>query len=586
MAIDGIMLAACRKELSEKLQGAKINKIYQPQANFLTIDLRNNQQNYQLLVVIDPRQSRVHISRIDFSNPPKPPTFTMVLRKHLTQGRIASITQPGLERMLEIEIVSNTSKYQLYLEIMGRYSNVILADAEDNILDAMKRMGPDANSSRELIPKAKYQYPPAQDKINPYQLTREEQWWQLVGDDFRKYAYRAILNNVQGIGPESAREIVYQAAVEPETNYHQLSQQEKIAIKDSLFNYLTLIQEQDFQPVLGINQAEEIVYQSAFPLEHKNDVEDKEFASLGELFDYYYQEHILKQDFLKEKDRLQKIVNNYLEKNERQQNKVHGKLQESSSADKYQRWGELLKSQLHKITPGQEEVTVVDYYQEGQPEISIPLNSELSPAENAKKYFKKQRKLKKSRDHLIKELARLRHESKYLKEVEVNIEQAEDSEDLAEIKEELREENYLQQQKQKKNKAARKSPPRKYYSSQGYQILVGRNNRQNDRLTKKVANSDDLWVHTRKIAGSHVIVKNHTDSQIPQETIEEACLLAAYFSKARQSSNVPVDFTRVKNVRKPKGAKPGIVYYDNHETLYITPDDELIAEIAKNKAPN
>jgi len=582
MAIDGIMLAACRQELSRELLGAKINKVYQPKKNFLTIDLRNNQQNYQLLTVIDPRQSRVHISDISFDNPPQPPTFAMVLRKHLTHGLIKDITQPGLERMLEVDIASNTTVYRLYLEIMGRYSNVILVDSGGTVLDAMKRLGPDDKSARELIPGAGYRYPPAQDKVNPFELT-EDIWWERLGDDFRKYAFRAILNNVQGIGPESAREIVYQAGVDPETNYHELSRPEETAIKDSLFNFLELIKKEDFQPVLGQDREGEIVYQSAFPLKHQPEVEDLHFPSLKELFDFYYREHILKKDFLREKERLQSIINNYLEKNHNQQNKVREKLEASSEADKYQRWGELLKSQKHKISPGQQEIKVVDYYQEDQPEITIPLNPEKSPGENITRLFKKHSKLKKSRDHLIRELARLRHEDKYLQRVELEIDQAETSEDLAEITEELREENYLKDQQQPSRKSASKAPPRKYYSADGFQILVGRNNRQNDRLTKKIASQGDIWVHTRKIAGSHVIIKNHTSQEIPQTTIEEAALLAAYFSKARQSSNVPVDYTEIENVRKPKGAKPGIVYYDNHQTLYVTPEKEIIAEIVNRK---
>ncbi len=580
MAIDGIMLAACRQELAGELLGAKVNKIYQPKKDFLTIDLRNNQQNYQLLAVIDPRQSRVHLSDIDFDNPSQPPTFAMVLRKHLTHGRIKEISQPGLERMLEIDIESNSTVYRLYLEIMGRYSNVILVDSGGTVLDAMKRLGPDDKSARELIPKADYRYPPAQDKVSPKELT-EEIWWERLGDDFRKYAFRAVLNNVQGIGPESAREMVFQAGIDPEINYHELSRREEIAIKDSLFNYIELIKTEDFQPVLGRDEEGEIVYQSAFPLDHQSGVEDLHFPTLRELFDFYYREHIVKKDFLREKERLFGIINNYLDKNHSQQEKVREKLEKSSEADKYQKWGELLKSQKHKIAPGQEEIKVVDYYQEDQPKTTIPLDPERSPGENINRLFKKHSKLKKSRDHLIRELARLRHEDKYLQRVELEIEQAESREDLAEINEELREENYIKKQQQSSQKSASKAPPRKYYSADGFQILVGRNNRQNDRLTKKIATGGDIWVHTRKIAGSHVIIKNHTSEEIPQSTIEEAALLAAYFSKARQSSNVPVDYTEIENVRKPKGAKPGIVYYDNHHTLYVTPEKEIIAEIVK-----
>ncbi|MFW6378362.1 MAG: Rqc2 family fibronectin-binding protein, partial [Bacillota bacterium] len=274
---------------------------------------------------------------------------------------------------------------------------------------------------------------------------------------------------------------------------------------------------------------------------------------------------------------------NYLEKNQSKQNKVRGKLEQSKHADKYKRRGELLKSQLHKIDRGASEVTLVDYYDEDQPEVKIQLDSDKSPAENVRRLFKKYNKLKKSRSHLVKELAKLRHEDKYLQNVEVELSQAETEDELSEIAEELKEEGYIKKNKQK-SKSNKKLPPRKYISADNYQILVGRNNRQNDYLTKKIANQDDIWVHTRKIAGSHVIIKRDTDKPVPEPTIYEAALLAAYFSKARESENVPVDYTKVKNVNKPKGAKPGIVYYENHQSIYVTPNEAELKEILKRTA--
>ncbi|MFW6300919.1 MAG: Rqc2 family fibronectin-binding protein [Bacillota bacterium] len=587
MAIDGIMLANCRHDLNKNIINGRIDKIYQPEKTFLTILIRNNNQNYKLLSVIDPRQSRVHLTDLNFDNPKNPPTFTMVLRKHLTYGIIKKIEQPGFERILKVTIENNNKKFYLYLEIMGRYSNVILTDQDHIILDAQKRMGPDENSARTLMPKIEYKFPPPQDKIDPRELKREN-FEELIKDDTDKYLPRALLNNIQGFGPDSTKEIVYRAEIDLEKTYSELKEAEKIKFQDQLFNWLDWIKTGKFQPAVGFDNDEEfkIIYQSAFPLTYLQELENieyKTFENSGTLFDFFYKEHIIKRDLAREKKRLQDIIANYLEKNQRKQNKVRGKLEQSKHADKYKRRGELLKSQLHKIDRGASEVTLVDYYDEDQPEVKIQLDSDKSPAENVRRLFKKYNKLKKSRSHLVKELAKLRHEDKYLQNVEVELSQAETEDELSEIAEELKEEGYIKKNKQK-SKGNKKLPPRKYISADNYQILVGRNNRQNDYLTKKIANQDDIWVHTRKIAGSHVIIKRDTDKPVPEPTIYEAALLAAYFSKARESENVPVDYTKVKNVNKPKGAKPGIVYYENHQSIYVTPNEEELKEILKRTA--
>lgn len=242
----------------------------------------------------------------------------------------------------------------------------------------------------------------------------------------------------------------------------------------------------------------------------------------------------------------------------------------------------MITANIYQINRGDKKAVVKDYYSDDQLEIEIKLDPSKSPSDNAQKYFKKYNKLKKSVKHLKREIAKLRHEEKYLKQVSMNIEQAETLDDLEEIKEELKEENYIKKQKQKKrNKSNKKLPPRKFISSDGYQILVGRNNKQNDRLTKKMANNGDIWLHTKVIAGSHVIIKRDTEAEVPEQTLTEAAAIAAYFSKARESTNVPIDYTPVENVNKPKGAKPGLVYYDKYQTIYIDPaKKELLKKLA------
>ncbi|SDL37842.1 Rqc2 family fibronectin-binding protein [Halarsenatibacter silvermanii] len=586
MAIDGVMLSCCRRELEDELKGAKVGKAYQPMKDFLTLRLRNNGQNLTMLVSIDPRQSRIHLTSLDFENPQKPPVFSMVLRKHLNGGKIINIEQPGMERMLVFNVKRGNKRYKLIAEIMGRYSNVILVDSQDQVKDALKRIPPEKDSQRVLMPNSEYQPPPPQDKVNPYRIS-DMSWNDIVGGNFRKYAYRAILNNVQGFGPDLAREIVYRADVDPETNYHRLKSKEKEAIGSSFFEFLARIKSEDYQPALGIDDEGETAYISAFPLHHYEEIEPQYFPDTASLFDYFYQNQIVKKDIERKRKQLEDIIKNYQEKNSKQQDKFKGKLKESREAEKYKKKGELLKANLEKVRPGQKEIEVINYYDENQPEIKIELNPDISPAENVDKYFDKYNKLKKSEEHIIKELARLRHERKYLSRVRYELSQAEDLGDLEEIENELIEEKYIQDKSQKKNsKKGKKAEPRRFFSEDGYQILVGRNNRQNDELTTKVASDKDIWVHTRKIAGSHVIIRNHRPGkEIPHSTIEEAAVLAAYYSKARQSENVPVDYTEIPNVNKPGGARPGIVYYDDHSTLYVNPDEEKVKDIATRGKP-
>lgn len=587
MAIDGVTLSCCRYDLENSIIGAKVDKAYQPRSDFLTLRLRYQKENPVLLSAIDPRQSRIHLTDVKFSNPQEPPVFAMVLRKHLYNGKIKKIKQPGMERMLIIKVQNNNQIYSLIAEIMGKYSNVILVNEENIVLDAMKRIPPEKDANRTLVPNVKYEPPPPQDKTNPYELTTKK-WGKLLSNNFSELTYRAILNNVQGFGPEISKEIVFQADINLEKNYNDLTKGEKESLKKSLFSYLKRIKNEDYQPTLGVNENGDIKYQSAYPLYYKKDLQHKHFESTHKMFDYFYENHIVKKDRERKRKRLKDIINKYHEKNEEQQKIIRGKIKQSQEADKYKRRGELLKANLHRVNEGQEEIEVIDYYKEDQPEITIPLDSDITPAENVDKLFNKYNKLKKSRDHLVKELARFRHEEKYLSQVEHELEQAEALTELDEIEEELISEGYIQQKNQKKSiKKDKKSKPRKFFSSDGYQILVGRNNRQNDKLTKKISSKEDIWVHTKEIAGSHVIIRNHKpDENIPDSTIKEAAILAAYFSKARQSQNVPVDYTKIYDVNKPSGAKPGIVYYDNHKTLYVNPDKEEIKKIAKNEKPN
>ena len=580
MAIDGVLLNNCKHDLENKIIGSRVNKIYQMENKLLTINIRQPGQSFKILISIDPEGSRVHLTSLKFEHPSHPPDFCMILRKYLVNGNIIEINQPEFERVLHLKIKKGGKIYTLILEIMGRYSNIILIDENKTVLDAMKRVGEKKNKERQLYPGIEYQAPPPQDKLNPLKVNKQD-FFEKIPDDFRKYCYKAIMYNFRGIGPNIAKEIVYRADIDYEKHYHKLTEQDLISIWESFAKIFNKVNNGNFNPTVGIKENTLIDYTSAFELKYLNQLKTKNFNTTDELFDYFYENHIQKREFIKLQKRLNDIVNNFLEKNRKKQKELRGKIKESKNAKKYKKIGELIKSNIYQINKGQEKVVLTNYFDPDQKEIEIDLNPKITPAENAQKYFKKYQKAKKSYNHLKRELGKFRHEERYLEQVQLNIEQTDNENDLIEIENELREEGYIQKQKQgnKDNKAL---PPRKFKSSQGYDILVGRNNKQNDYLTKKKANDHDIWVHTKKIPGSHVIIRNHANDEIPEKTIKEAAQLAAYFSKGKMSANVPVDFTTVKNVNKPKGAKPGLVYYDDYQTFYADPDKKLVKKLSKN----
>ncbi len=574
MAIDGVTLAAIKNDLINDIKGSRIDKIYQPEDKLLTFTLRQPGKNLKFLVSIHPQNSRIHLTEKKFDNPKTPPTFCMLLRKHLIRGTIVDIKQPEFERVLIIEIERHGKLYILILEIMGRYSNVILVNEERIVLDAMKRITEEISSQRQLYPGIKYQPPPPQDKLNPLNVNKSK-FFDKIPSDFSKYCYKAIMFNFRGIGPNMAREIVFRGNVNFEQHYKKLEENEKNKIWESFQKIFSQVREGNFNPTIGLDKKGVIDYHSAFPLKHKNKIKEVYFSTTGKLFDYYYENQIKNRKFRELSTRLSDIIDNYLQKNRKQQKQFKKKLSESKNAEKYKKMGKLITTNIYQLQQGEKELEVTDFYDPDQGQIKIKLDPKLSPSENAQRYFKKYNKAQKSVKYLKREIGKLRHEEKYLEQVQLNIEQANKKEELQEIETELKNEGYINKQKQNKSKNNKPLPPHKFKSSQGYDILIGRNNSQNDRLTKKIANSHDIWLHTKKIAGSHVIIRNHTRDEIPAKTIKEAARLAAYYSKARMSSNVPIDYTRVKNVNKPKGAKPGLVYYDDYQTLYVDPVSEI-----------
>ncbi|MCK8827753.1 NFACT family protein [Natroniella acetigena] len=581
MALDGITLAAVKSELSKKLLKGRIDKIYQPQEHLLTIRLRQPGENIKLLISANPQEPRIHITDQEFDNPLQPPAFCMLLRKHIQSGRIKEIKQPDFERILEITIQYKNNQGELedkilVIELMGRHSNIILLKEDRQILDSIKRITSNMSRHREILPGKKYLPPPEQDKKNPL-TTNQKEFKSTLGEKTGQTLYKTIMKSYRGIGPTMATEIAHRS---PVNEYDELTSYAQIKELWPSFNgVFKQVSTEQFEPTLILDESGNFEAYAALKLEQFEGLEKKKFDSINQLLNFYFVNRIIQ----KKINNLIRKMENTIEKNKenayKKYRRVNGQLKGAYNADKYQLKGELITANIYQLEKGMKKAKLQNYYADDSEELTIQLDPKLSPAENAQYYFKKYEKAKRSIKYLKNEVRKAKNEINYLKQLETNIEQAETILELEEIYQELVDEGYIKEQRANQNKKDRKLPPLKFKSTKGYDILVGRNNRQNDKLTKRMANNQDLWFHVKEIPGSHVIVRNHTRDEIPEDTILEAAQIAAFHSKGRESSNVPVDYTQVKHVNKPKGAKPGMVYYENQTTLYVDPDQELVESL-------
>lgn len=577
MSIDGVLLAAIKNDLEKKIIGARIDKIYQPEKQIIKLTLRQGGENLDLLLSSDPSYARVQITKKNFKNPVSPPNFCMLLRKYLMRGIIKKIEQPDFERIITLQIELRNNTFFLIIEIMGRHSNIVLVSKEGEVLDAIKRINSNISRERQLYPGIKYKYPPRQDKLNPLLIDKQD-FFSKIGD-FNQEVHRSVMYNFRGIGPYMAKEIANCSNINFNSNYNQLNVEKKEQLWESFNYFFTLIKQGDFSPTVGINKGS-IVYLSAYPYQHINTAAIKTFTDTSQMLDFYFDAEIkdTKLDVLR--NNLLNTVSNFQKKNSKRRKELKNKLNDAQNAEHYKQMGELITASIYQLKKGMTEAEVTNYFDPEQNKITIILDPKLSPSDNAQRYFKKYSKAKKSIVHLKKQLGIFRHEDKYLAEVQHNIEQAETREDLNEIREELKEEGYIKEKQRGRIKNREKPlPPHHFKSTHGFDIYVGRNNKQNDYLTKKMANRQDLWLHIKDLPGSHVIIKNNTSKELPEETILEAAIIAAYYSKGQMSENVPIDYTEVKNVNKPKGAKPGLVYYENYNTVYVHPDVKLIKNL-------
>ncbi|EPH95455.1 fibronectin-binding protein A [Enterococcus faecalis 13-SD-W-01] len=569
MSFDGVFTHTMVKELQQTLTSGRISKIHQPYENEIILVIRARGKNHRLLLSAHPSYARVQITQIDYKNPDNPPNFVMMLRKYLEGAILESIEQIDNDRVIHFQFIKRNElgdlqNIILIVELMGRHSTIVLVNQETGkILDAIKHIGSSQNTYRSLLPGAEYIAPPAQDQINPFTADTEKVFHRI--SQTPELTAKYLQQQFQGLGFDTAQELVYRFNEQPN---------EKMNIWKNFFEALENQLVPSFYQVNGKDFFTPISYH--YLANHAE--EQTSFPDLSALLDAFYHDKAEKDRAKQQGGELIRKIENELKRNQTKLKKREQTLKDSESAENYRRDGELLTTFMAQVPKGAKEVTLQNYYEENEP-IRIKLDPALTPNQNAQKYFHKYQKLKNAVKLIHQQIKEAKDEIDYLESVLSQLEIAGPM-DIETIKEELISEGYLKRKTGKKQKKAKPSQPDCYVAADGTILLVGRNNLQNDQLTLKTAKKSDYWLHAKNIPGSHVIIKSDDPSD---ETITQAAELAAYFSKYRQSAQVPVDIVQVRHIRKPNGAKPGFVIYENQKTVYVTPEEERIAAMKKEE---
>lgn len=569
MSFDGLFTNAMVAELKGLLKGGRINKVHQPYKNEVLLIVRSGGVNHKLLLSAHPSYARVQLTKEAYDNPSEPPMFCMLLRKHIEGHIVEDIYQAGTDRIIIFEIkgrneIGDISHKQLIVEIMGRHSNIILVDKERGlILDSIKHVSYAVNRYRAVLPGQAYVFPPEQDKQDPFQATEEDVLRSL---DFNAGKLdKQLVDHFSGISPLFAREVIFQSGIA-----------NRLTVPKTFLSLIDKIKKLEITPAMMTYARKEAFY--ILPLNHLNG-EIRTFTTISEMLDRYYFGKAERDRVKQYAHDLERFIVNEKEKNEKKITKLEETLKEADHADKFQRYGELLTANLYAAKKGMSEIEVVNYYDETGGTVVIPLNPRKTPSENAQKYFSKYQKAKTAKTVVAEQIELARVEVDYFDSLLQQVQSA-SANDIEEIREELIEGGYIRERQKQKKKARNVKPNLDHFlSSDGTEIIVGKNNKQNDYLTHKFAARDDIWLHAKDIPGSHVVIRSKEPTDA---TLLEAANLAAYFSKARKSSSVPVDYTKIRYVKKPNGAKPGFVIYENQQTLYVTPDEETVLSLMKN----
>lgn len=579
MALDGIFLHHLQAELSQQLIGGRVDKIHQPNKDELVFVLRTTTAAHRLLFSARATSARVTVIASGLENPKQPPMLCMLLRKKLSGARLIDIQQPELERVLffifdAVNELGDRVKLTLAAEIMGKFSNIILLDEERRVIDALKRVDPDTSSLRLVLPGIPYSLPPAQEKC----CLLEDSHFNILDkiDALPKdmELSKALLSVLQGVSPIVCRELQHQVGRGKDLFIRSMNDEERFRLGFFIQNLRETAQTVSGTPYMAIDlQGKPLDFSFMDIHQYGTHAVVRTESTFSTLLESFYRERdSIDRMRVKQQD-VFRLLTNYNDRISRKIMIQKGELAESEDRDKLRIAGDLLSANLHLVPKGAAAITLPNFYDETMSDLSIKLDPALSPSQNAQKYYKRYRKAKKAQEVLQEQIRLSEKELIYLDSVLEALARAETEADLAEIRVELSETGYLKASKAKKERTAAVGKPLEF-DVEGFKIYVGRNNKQNDKLTLRSAKKNDLWFHTKNIPGSHVILALE-GMQPPVSVLQHAAFLAAKHSRASSSANVPVDYTRVKNVSKPQGAKPGMVIYVDYKTLYANPQTDV-----------
>lgn len=585
MPFDAITTTCVAQELAVLLTEGRIDKIYMPDSHDIIMHVRAKGQNRKLLLSCNASFPRVYLTEATRENPLTPPNFCMLLRKFLSGGKILSVQQYGLERIIEfaVEVRSELGDIvvkKLVVELLGKYSNILLVHENGKIADCIRHVDDTVTSMRLVLPGLPYELPPKMEKQNPFSCDKA-QFFQIISHGTAgKTIDKILLETILGLSPLLSREIAYRALGRTDLTLAELTNNQIYDVATELTLFFEQVKAGTFSPVLLYDGAKPVDFAPVPITQYESLYLVQPVAQLCESLDSFYLERERHNKMVTLSRDMAKTVNNLVQ---RCRKKMH--LQEQSVRDAEKReidklYGDLITANIYQIAPGDRVLHAQNFYETDLPEVEIKLDPTLTPSQNAQKYYARYNKLKSTAENAAQQLAKSAADLDYLESVATAIAQCESTADLREIKAELTAGGYLKN-RQKQGKRKEKdtvSMPAEYTSSDGFTILVGKNNKQNDFLTLKIAHGNDIWFHTKNIPGSHTVIISG-GQEVSETTILEAAQLAAYHSKARASGNVPVDYTQIRNVKKPGGAKPGMVIYVKNKTLFVSPDETVILKL-------
>lgn len=576
MAFDATFFAGVLDEIREKTQDARVEKIHEPTRDTVILHLRCKSGRVRLLIAANPAGPRLHLTETNPENPDSPPMFCMLLRKHLVGGRLLAIEQPPMERLAVFRFsctdeLGDLTEKRLVVELMGRTSNIYLLDRDGRILDCLRRVGLDESAKRQALPGLYYQLPEAIQKRNPAEMGIDsiENLLREPGADLLS---DRLMDGVGGLSPLTAREAALYAAGDSAVRIDGLDIPLAAGKLQDFFS--KYVSGPDRGPYLLKNPDGTLKAYAFCPVfQYGPAYAWEKMDSFGALLDGYYAQRDHQSLMRQKAQGVRKTVSNHLDRTNRKLAVQQKELEATYDRERLRQLGDIVTANLHAISRGQARLTAVDFYDEAMGTIDIPLQVQLSPQQNAAKFYKDYAKAKNAEKMLTEQIALGNQEREYLQSVLEELDRAGTEAELEEIRQELISGGYLRPQPGKK-RVKTVCRPMSFRSTEGFPILVGRNNRQNDELTGKMARKDDLWLHVQKLHGCHVIIQCAGEA-VPDDTITQAAQLAALYSQAKNSQNVAVDVTPVKFVKKPAGSKPGMAVYYQYRTVYVSPDEKL-----------